>query len=120
MKRTLLWILACIAVVAICIPAFAGEKAGKTRYLIIASHTPEQCLASLENVDKVDAKALAKWDWGCKDNDHTGYLIVVAPNAEEALKNVPEAERATAKAIKLSKFTAADIKAAHEMMTEKK
>jgi len=120
MKRTLMLILASAVAVAICSPAFAADaakmKTGKSRYLVIAPHTAEQCMAAMENIDKADAKALAKWDFGCKDNDHTGYLIVMAASADEALKNVPESDRGTAKAVKLSKFTAAELKAAHASM----
>ena len=91
-----------------------SAKTAMARYLVIAPHDPAQCLTALEEVK--DAGMLAKWDFGCEDGDHTGYMIVSASSAEEALKNVPASQRGQAKAVKVHKFTAAELKSAHEKM----
>jgi hypothetical protein len=92
-------------------------KAGMSQYLVIAPHTPDQCLATLDAVKAMPngTAALAKWEWGCMSGDHTGYLIVSAASPEEALRNVPETERGQARAVKLNRFTPAEIKSFHEM-----
>lgn len=87
-----------------------------TTYLVIAPHTPETCLATLDAV-KAEAHGsaeLAKWEWGCMSGDHTGYLIVTAASPDDALKHVPEMERAQARAVALNKFTPEQIKVFHE------
>ena len=87
---------------------------GKSQYLIISPHTDAECLATLDAVNKMGAASLSKWNFGCMDGDHTGYCTVMASSSEEALANVPESVRGKARAIKVHKFTAAELKAAHE------
>lgn len=97
-----------------------AEKAEPSTYLIISPHTVEQCLATLDGVMAMpegDAM-LAKWEWGCMSGDHTGYMMMTVKSEEEALAMVPEAVREQAKAIKLNKFTADQIKKIHESMHE--
>jgi hypothetical protein len=121
------WLLVlALILVAQATPASAAQKprgvvrsAGKaavTQYLVIAPHNPDQCLASLDAVEAMPngAQELAQWDWGCMSGDHTGYLIVAAASPDDALQHVPRAERATARVVKLNKFTPAEIKSFHE------
>ena len=90
--------------------AVAGEKA---RYLVIAPHTAEQCLGVLDDIKANDQALLKKIDWGCAAGDHTGYLAVEADSEEAALKALPEKSRAGARAVKVVKFTPAQIKQFH-------
>ncbi|HUJ26364.1 MAG TPA: hypothetical protein VLW85_10115 [Myxococcales bacterium] len=92
--------------------AFAGDS--KSRYLVIAPHTAEQCLSVLDDIKDHDAALLKKIDWGCAAGDHTGYLAVDADSEEGALKALPEKSRAGARAVKLVKFTPAQIKQFHQ------
>jgi hypothetical protein len=122
MKRSLAAWLLVGCMTALISGAFAEEgkkeakpaKAATTKFLVISPHTAEQCLQALDDVQAMGSGMLAKWDFGCMDGDHTGYLVVSASSAEEALTKVPESARASAKAIKLHKFSAAELKAAHE------
>lgn len=97
----------------------AAESAspGMSEFIVISPHTADQCLQALDaTLAMPNGEAeLARWDWGCLSGDHTGYLIVHAASADEALKHVPEAMRAQAKAVKLNKFTPEQIKSAHEV-----
>ena len=86
---------------------------GLSTFLIISPHTADQCLATLDAVSATGKGALAKWDWGCMSGDHTGYMITHAADETAALKMVPESIRAQAKAIKLNKFTAEQLKGMH-------
>jgi hypothetical protein len=97
-------------------PATAAKaaKPAKVKYLVIAPHTAEQCLATLDAINAENAKALSAWDFGCKSGDHTGYMTVMATSDEEVMAMLPASVKDSAKIVKLSKFTAADLKMAHE------
>ena len=95
-----------------------GKMAAGKRYLIMVPHTAEECLKAMDDYDA--AKSLAKWDFGCEDGDHTAYSIVTAADKEAALAMVPENVRGNAKVIMMTKFTAADLKKAHESMASEK
>jgi len=86
--------------------------ADKKEYVVIAPHTADQCLTALDAM--VADKKLDKWDFGCMDGDHTGYLVVKAASKEDALSNVPANQRSQAKAIELNKFTVAQVKSFHD------
>jgi hypothetical protein len=91
----------------------ALAAAGKSKYLVIAPHSKEECLAALDDVDQNGKGLLKKIDWGCAAGDHTGYLEVEAADEKEALANLPEKSRASARAVKLVKFTPEQIKQFH-------
>ena len=100
-------------------PAFAAEmggakSAGKGKYLVIAPHTPEECLATMDEVAK-DKKLLEKAEWSCMGGgDHALYLRTDANSPEDAVNQIPESQRKNAKAVKMTKLTAAQIKQIHE------
>lgn len=128
MKRlsVLLVLLVCAVFLTIGATAGAEESTGvKTaapakvetfKYLVISPHTPEGCLKAMDEVSAMGPGALEKFDFGCMEGDHTGYAIVRAASANEALKVVPDSLRAKARAVKLHKFTAMELKALHEKM----
>lgn len=127
MKRVALLALLGMAIATLSVtqPSVATEaaakakgKAASVRYLVIAPHTAEQCAKALD--DASAAGSLGKWDFGCMDGDHTGYLMVMASSSEEALMKVPTDERSGARAIKLHHFTAAELKGIHEHMADSK
>ncbi len=101
--------------------AIAAEQAaggGKGTYLVTVTHTPEECLAKMDEVAK-NKKLLDKAEWGCMSGDHTMYLRTEASSPEDAVKQVSEADRANAKAVKMAKLTAAQIKKFHEKEMKK-
>jgi len=48
--------------------------------------------------------------WGCKSGDHTGYAMIEAENAEEALLSIPTMIRKKGKAIGLVQFDPEKVK----------
>ena len=121
MKRIGSSIVVALAVAALALPlvthAKEGMAAGKStmsQYLVISPHTPEQCVKALDDTQTMNG--LTKWSFGCMDGDHTGYLIVNAHDAAEALRNVPADERAAARAVRLHHFSAAELKDIHQHM----
>jgi hypothetical protein len=101
------------ALLAVFSPTLRAHAADKSEYLIVSPHTPEECLKVLDTYVGKDQKTLAKMDWGCMAGDHTGYMKVTAESEQAAIALLPEAQRASAKAVKLNKFTPAQIKGFH-------
>ena len=81
------------------------------RYLVISPHTAADCKDAVQQV--LFAGYITHFDWGCLDGDHTGWVIIEAQNAKEALMVVPAKQRHTARAIRLTKFTAEDFEKTH-------
>jgi vacuolar-type H+-ATPase subunit F/Vma7 len=91
-------------------------KSKDSRFLIITSHTPEQCLKSLDEYATKTPDLLKKIDWGCKVGDHTGYVVVKATDETAARYLLPYEERKTVRIIQVDKFTVEQIKELHEKM----
>jgi hypothetical protein len=115
MKLTLIAIAGALFMSA-ALPAQAADpKAaeGKGKYLVTATHTPEECLAAMDKV-AANKKLLDKVEWGCMSGDHTAYLTTTANSPEDAIKQLPDDAQKNAKAVKLTKLTPAQIKKFHE------
>lgn len=91
-------------------------KSGDSRFLIIMTHTPDQCLKSLDDYVAKTPDLLKKIDWGCKVGDHTGYVVVKAADETAARYMLPYEERKTARVIQVDKFTVEQIKDFHKKM----
>ncbi|HET7144732.1 MAG TPA: hypothetical protein VFI68_11995 [Anaerolineales bacterium] len=72
------------------------------RFLIESPHAVEKCDQAVQ--DLYAAGYLHHFEWGCKDNDHTGWAIVEAENAEDARQIVPWYLREKARIVRLVKF----------------
>ena len=81
------------------------------RFLVISPHTQGDCVKALKEIHAIGY--ITHFEWGCKDGDHTGWLMIEAENAQQAMMVVPAMQRHTAKAIKLVKFSPQDIEAMH-------
>ena len=107
--KTLTALLASLA-----IALAAAAAAHKATWLVKVPHTAEECLAALDAHSQHDQKLLSKFDWGCMDGDHTGYVKIEAASAEAAIEKLPETERKNAKATKVVKFTPEQIRSFHK------
>lgn len=81
------------------------------RFLVISPHTKGDCVKALKEIHAVGY--ITHFDWGCMDGDHTGWLVLEAENAQQALMVVPTVQRQNAKVIKLVKFSPQDVEAMH-------
>lgn len=72
------------------------------RYIIESPHLPEQCDQVIHDLHA--AGYLHHFEWGCKDNDHTGWAMIEAENVEHARQIVPWYLRAKARVVRLVKF----------------
>jgi hypothetical protein len=82
------------------------------RFLVISPHTAADCKQALKEVHA--AGYITHFDWGCMDGDHTGWVVLEAENAKEALMVVPSLQRHSARAVKLVKFAPSDIEKMHK------
>ncbi len=74
------------------------------RYIVISSHTAEDCKMAVEQFRNHNAGFLTHFEWGCMDNDHTAYAIIEAENHESAKMAVPSIFREKARVVKLTYF----------------
>jgi hypothetical protein len=73
-------------------------------YIIISSHTAEDCDKALRYFHEYHEGYLTKFWWGCKDHDHNGYAIIEAESHEHAMLAVPPLARSQSRVIKLTHF----------------
>ncbi|HII01805.1 TPA: hypothetical protein HA351_09220 [Methanosarcinaceae archaeon] len=85
-------------------------------YLIESPHTAEECLGALDELLEMGPAVLEQYHFGCLVGVHTGWAIVNAESEAGALEIVPGSLRSKARAVKLNKFTADQIKEAHREM----
>jgi len=83
-------------------------------YLIISSHTVEQCMASMDDLKTKGNDFLSNTFWGCHSGDHTAYVIVNAENETAARNTLPASAKDNAKVIMVEKFTVEQIESMHK------
>ena len=74
------------------------------KYIVISSHTPEDCRMAVKEFRQHNPGFLTHFEWGCKDNDHTAYAIFEAENHESAKMSVPSLFREKSRAVMLTNF----------------
>ena len=74
------------------------------KYLVISSHTVEDCKMAVNYFIQYHAGFLTNFEWGCFDNDHNAYAIIEAESHENAKMSVPPLFREKARVIKLAQF----------------
>ena len=100
MVRRMMLGVAVAALVAPLVAMASQASADKGTYLVMSTHDPGACMKSMEAVAK-DKNLAKKVQWGCMSGDHTAYLMTSASSPEAAIKQLPESERANAKAVKV-------------------
>ena len=75
------------------------------RFIIESPHAAEKCEQAIQDV--YAAGYLHYFEWGCKDNDHTGWAVVEAETIEDARQMVPWYFREQARVVHLVKFDGA-------------
>ncbi len=87
-------------------------------YLVTTKHSPDQCLAVLDEMAAKTKYTLGKMRWGCMAGDHTGYMFVDAIDEQDALKFLSPMARATAKVEEVQKITPRRLKALHASLSK--
>lgn len=88
------------------------------RFQIISPHTAASCIDAL--MDVLQSGYVTHFEWGCQDGDHTGYLIIEASNAREALMVVPSLYRNDARAVRLNTFSREEVVRMHKEATKRR
>ena len=84
------------------------------QYLIETRHTARECIwAAHQHYDDFDA-FVARFAWGCKDGDHSGWAIVEAVDKFEAQSLVPRPLHPKTRIVELNGFTPEEGRAFHE------
>ncbi len=81
------------------------------RFLIEVPHEAEQvaCARAIRILFATGSHYLTHADFGCKDGEHKGWIIVEVDSKEEARSILPPYYRSQAKIVKLNKFTLEEI-----------
>ena len=72
------------------------------RFLVESPHTAHDCKLAVKQIHSMGY--LNNFQWGCKDGVHTGWAVLEAESAAQALAVVPAVIREKARAVKLSTF----------------
>ena len=83
------------------------------RFLIELPHEPDgqACAKFVKLILTSGSHFLTNAEWGCKDGEHSAWIIVDVDSKEEARGILPPPFRARAKIVALNRFTVAEIDA---------
>jgi hypothetical protein len=81
------------------------------RFLIEVPHEPEKvaCIRAVKVLLETGSHFLTRADFGCKDGEHYGWIIVDMPSREEARMILPRAYRSQARIVQLNYFTIEEL-----------
>jgi hypothetical protein len=83
------------------------------KFLVVSNHTGEDCIKALQETLAIGY--LTHFEWGCKDDVHTGWAIMEAENKAQAIMSVPTFLRAEAQVILLTQFDPEKVRRMHPM-----
>ena len=81
------------------------------RFLIEVPHEAEElaCTRAVQVLLSTGSHYVTNADFGCKDGEHKGWIIVEVDNKEEARSILPPVYRSQAKIVRLNKFTLEEL-----------
>jgi hypothetical protein len=81
------------------------------RFLIAVDHEaePVACINAIQILFATGSHFLTQADFGCKDGQHTAWIIVEGNSKEEVRLILPPVYRAGARIVKLNKFTPEEL-----------
>jgi hypothetical protein len=112
-------VISAIVLLSLCMVSFgqtaSTSSAVKTSvYLVQIKHTPEQCVATLDDIKGKGDAFLSKFEWGCMSGDHTAYAFLEGKSETDVKLMLPKDVQETAKIQKVDKFTADQIEKIHK------
>ena len=87
------------------------------RYMVQSTHTPEECLQTLDELSGQGPEALRQWNFACATGDHsnhTDYAILDAPNEPSALSQMGQTAQRNAQVAEVGQLTQEQIQAFHQ------
>lgn len=88
-------------------------------YFVMTTHTPEQCEKNAMELKKKGDTYLSQFYFGCNSGDHTGYAFLTGTSEDAVRKTLVKDAQASAKIVKVDKFTVAGIEKMHNDMMKK-
>jgi hypothetical protein len=86
------------------------------RYLVQATHTPEECLQGLDDIVALGPQEIQRYDFGCAVGDHSNHVCfcsVEAASEAAAREMLPRGIRGKAQITEVGKYTADQVRAFH-------
>jgi hypothetical protein len=81
------------------------------RFLVISHHTDRDCVRALKEALAIGY--LTHFEWGCKDDVHTGWAILEAEDKAQAILSVPTFLRGSAQVVRLTRFKPETVQQMH-------
>lgn len=81
------------------------------RFLIEVPHdkSTRECNRAIDAFLRTGSHFWTHADWGCKDGDHSAWLIIEVDTKDEARATVPAEWRARARVVRLNHFRIEDV-----------
>jgi hypothetical protein len=81
------------------------------RFFVEIPHEDEvvACARAVRTLHETGSHFLTHADWGCKDGEHKGWMILEVGSKEEARQILPPAFRSQAKIVRLNRFAIEEI-----------
>lgn len=90
--------------------AFGQEK---EKFHMKASHTPQECLNTIDAAKSKGESFLSMLEWGCMWGDHTAYAYISGVNETAIKKMLPAKMQENAIINRVGKFTIDEIERMH-------
>ena len=87
------------------------------RYQVQSTHTPEECLKTLDDIVAQGPDTLPKWDFGCAAGDHSNhiaYSVIEAADEGSARQMLPAGLRSGALITEVAKVTPEQVRSYHQ------
>jgi hypothetical protein len=81
------------------------------KYIVISNHKGEDCIKAIQETLAIGY--LTHFQWGCKDNVHTGWAILEAESKAEAIMSVPTFLRPSANVVLLTQYDPEQVRRMH-------
>ena len=83
------------------------------RFFIEVPHEPDMlsCAKAIQVFMQSGSHLLTNAEWGCRDGDHCGMIIIEVDTKDDALNIIPPAYRADARVVQLNRFDLDEIQA---------
>jgi hypothetical protein len=117
MKRYIAFPLLFVALLGLAPLAHApakGTPSKSMKFLVITTHTKEECLATLDEMSDMGKSLLPKTVWGCGAGVHEGWTTIEAKNEDDARAMLPEGMRKNARVVPVGVYTVEQIRSFHQ------
>jgi hypothetical protein len=109
-----------IALIFSVIGVMAQTKTASTgkmnTYFVMSTHTPEQCMASMNDMKSMNEAFVSKFYFGCHHGDHSCYAFLTGSSEDAVRKMLPKNQQEGAKIMQVDKMTVAQLQKEHKEM----